>query len=83
MCLIAQTRQRLCGENWSHIYDRLNATRGVNELETEETLSSAWDQRLSYEFVAKSPERALAMAAAEPYVNMTPLMIGRQGRSEV
>jgi hypothetical protein len=39
-------------------------------METEGILSSAWDQHLSSEFVAKSPEDALATMTAEPYVNM-------------
>jgi carboxymethylenebutenolidase len=52
-------------------------------METEETLSSAWDQRLASEFVAKSPEQALATMTAEPYVNAVPLMIGGRWRSEV
>ena len=49
----------------------------------EETLSSAWDQHLASEFAAKSPEQALATMAAEPYVNVVPLMIGARGRDEV
>ena len=50
---------------------------------SEETLSSAWDQHLASEFAAKSPEQALATMAAEPYVNVVPLMIGARGRDEV
>ena len=52
-------------------------------METEGTLSNAWDQHLSSEFAAKSPEQALATMAAEPYVNEVPLMIGARGRDEV
>ena len=52
-------------------------------MRTEETLSSAWDQHLASEFAAKSPEQALATMAAEPYVNVVPLMIGARGRDEV
>jgi len=47
------------------------------------TPPSAWDQRLSSEFVAKSPEQALATMTEEPYVNAVPLVIGGRGRSEV
>ena len=49
---------------------------------TEGTLSNAWDQHLASEFAAKSPEQALAMMTAEPYVNVVPLMIGSRGRNE-
>ena len=52
-------------------------------METEGTLSNAWDQHLASEFAAKSPEQALATMAAEPYVNVVPLMIGARGRDEV
>jgi carboxymethylenebutenolidase len=52
-------------------------------MSTEETLSSAWDEHLASEFVAKSPEQALATMTAEPYVNAVPLMIGARGRDEV
>jgi carboxymethylenebutenolidase len=52
-------------------------------METEGTLSSAWDQRIASEFAAKSPEQALATMTAEPYVNEVPLMIGGRGRDEI
>jgi carboxymethylenebutenolidase len=52
-------------------------------MASEETLSSAWDQHLASEFAAKSPEQALATMAAEPYVNVVPLMIGARGRDEI
>ena len=52
-------------------------------MASEETLSSAWDQHLASEFAARSPEQALATMAAEPYVNVVPLMIGARGRDEV
>ena len=52
-------------------------------MASDETLSSAWDQHLASEFSAKSPEQALATMAAEPYVNVVPLMIGARGRDEV
>jgi carboxymethylenebutenolidase len=52
-------------------------------METERSLSSAWDQHLASEFAAKSAEQALATMAAEPYVNEVPLMIGARGRAEL
>ena len=52
-------------------------------METEGTLSNAWDQHLATEFAAKSPEQALATMTAEPYVNEVALMIGARGRDEV
>jgi carboxymethylenebutenolidase len=52
-------------------------------METEGTLSSAWDQHIASEFAAKSADQALATMSAEPYVNMVPLMIGARGRSEL
>ena len=52
-------------------------------METEGTLSSAWDQHLASEFDAKSADRALATMTADPHVNMVPLMIGARGRDEL
>lgn len=52
-------------------------------METEGTLSNAWDQHLASEFAAMSPEQALATMTAEPYVNVVALMIGGRGRDEV
>ena len=52
-------------------------------METEGTLSSAWDQHLASEFAAKSADQALATMTAEPYVNLVPLMIGARGRIEL
>jgi carboxymethylenebutenolidase len=52
-------------------------------METEGTLSSAWDQHLASEFAAKSADQALATMTAEPHVNVVPLMIGARGRSEL
>jgi hypothetical protein len=49
-------------------------------METEVTLSSAWDQHLA-RVAAQSPEQRLATMTAEPYVNVVPLMIG-SGRNE-
>jgi len=49
-------------------------------METETTLSSAWDQHIASEFAAKSADQALATMTAEPYVNEVPLMIGARGR---
>src|SRR5262245_24935843 len=57
--------------------------RGATQMETEGTLSSAWDQHLASEFDAKSAEQALATMTAEPHVNIVPLMIGARGRTEL
>jgi carboxymethylenebutenolidase len=52
-------------------------------MATDATLSSAWDQHLASEFTARSAEQALATMAAEPHVNIVPLMIGARGREEL
>jgi hypothetical protein len=39
-------------------------------MATEGTLSSAWEQPLASEIVAKSPEQALATITAEPVSHM-------------
>jgi carboxymethylenebutenolidase len=52
-------------------------------METEGTLSSAWEQHLASEFNAKSADEALATMTAEPHVNLVPLMIGARGRAEL
>jgi carboxymethylenebutenolidase len=52
-------------------------------MESEATLSGAWDQHLASEFAAKSADQALATMSAEPYVNEVPLMIGARGRAEL
>src|SRR5262245_40708797 len=52
-------------------------------METEATLSSAWDQHLASEFTAKSAEEALGTMTADPHVNMVPLMIGARGRAQL
>jgi hypothetical protein len=52
-------------------------------METEGTLSNAWDQHLASEFAAKSADQAFATMTAEPYVNVVPLMIGARGRIEL
>ena len=52
-------------------------------METEGTLSSAWDEHLASEFAAKSADQALATMTAEPHVNVVPLMIGARGREEL
>jgi len=52
-------------------------------METEGTLSNAWDQHLASEFAAKSADQALATMTAEPHVNIVPLMIGARGRIEL
>ena len=51
-------------------------------MQTEATLSNAWDQHLASEFAAKSPEQALATMTAAPYVNVVALMIGARGRDD-
>ena len=52
-------------------------------METEGTLSNAWEQHLASEFSAKSADEALATMTANPYVNVVPLMIGARGRTEL
>ena len=52
-------------------------------MQSERTLSSAWDQHLASEFAAKSAEQALATMTADPHVNEVPLMIGARGRAEL
>jgi carboxymethylenebutenolidase len=52
-------------------------------METEGTLSSAWDQHLASEFGARSADQALATMTADPHVNHVPLMIGGRGRDEL
>jgi carboxymethylenebutenolidase len=52
-------------------------------METEGSLSSAWDQHLASEFAAKSADQALATMTAEPHVNLVPLMLGARGRVEL
>ena len=52
-------------------------------METETTLSSAWDQHLASEFDARSADQALATMTANPHVNVVPLMIGARGRTEL
>src|SRR5262245_60591190 len=56
---------------------------GVEEMSTEATLSSAWDQHLASEFTARSADTALATMTADPHVNVVPLMIGARGREEL
>jgi carboxymethylenebutenolidase len=52
-------------------------------MQTEATLSNAWDQHLASEFAAKSADEALATMTADPHVNHVPLMIGGRGRAEL
>jgi carboxymethylenebutenolidase len=54
---------------------------GVDSMQTEATLSSAWDQHLASEFTAKSADQALATMSANPHVLGVPLMIGARGRA--
>src|SRR5262245_10350031 len=55
----------------------------MDEMKTEDTLSSAWDRHLASEFAAKSADEALATMAADPHVNHVPLMVGGRGRDEL
>ena len=41
-------------------------------METEGTLSSAWDQHGASEFAARSADQALATMTADPHVNVVP-----------
>ena len=52
-------------------------------METEGTLSDAWDRHIASEFAAKSVDQTLETMSAEPLVNVVPLMIGGRGRAEV
>ena len=52
-------------------------------METEGTLSNAWDQHLASEFAAKIADQALATMTAVPHVNIVALLIGARGRSEL
>jgi carboxymethylenebutenolidase len=52
-------------------------------MDTQSTLSNAWDQHLAAEFAAKSADQALATMAPGPHVNHVPLMIGGRGRDEL
>jgi carboxymethylenebutenolidase len=52
-------------------------------MESEATLSSAWDQHLASEFAAKSADQALGTMTSDPHVNLVPLMLGARGRDEL
>lgn len=52
-------------------------------METEGTLSSAWDKHVGAEFGAKDADQAVATMTADAYVNLIPLMIGARGREGV
>jgi carboxymethylenebutenolidase len=52
-------------------------------MESEATLSNAWEEHLAAEFTAKSPDEAVGTMTAEAYVNAIPLMIGARGRDNV
>jgi carboxymethylenebutenolidase len=52
-------------------------------METETTLSSAWDQHIASEFAGKSADEAMAAMTAEPHVNEVLLMIGARDRKEL
>ena len=57
--------------------------RGAGDMETEKTLSNAWDQHVGEEFAAKDADQAVATMTVESYVNLIPLMIGARGRDGV
>jgi carboxymethylenebutenolidase len=52
-------------------------------METEKTLSNAWEQHVGAEFAAKDADQAVATMTVESYVNLIPLMIGARGREGV
>jgi len=52
-------------------------------METEKTLSNAWDQHVGSEFAAKDADQAVATMTVDSYVNLIPLMIGARGRDGV
>src|SRR5262245_36173478 len=53
------------------------------DMESEKTLSSAWEQHLGAEFAAKDVDQAIATMTPESYVNLIPLMVGGRGRDHV
>ena len=52
-------------------------------METETTLSKAWEQQLESEFAANSADQALGTMTADPHVTIVPLMAGARGREEL
>ena len=52
-------------------------------METEKTLSNAWDQHVGAEFAGRDADQAVATMTVESYVNLIPLMIGARGRDGV
>jgi carboxymethylenebutenolidase len=52
-------------------------------METEETLSSAWDKHVSAEFTMKDADQSVATMTSEAHVNLVPLMVGARGRDAV
>jgi len=57
--------------------------KGADTVETEGTLSSAWDKHVGAEFGAKDADQAVATMTEDAYVNLIPLMIGARGRDGV
>jgi len=57
--------------------------RGADDMETEKTLSNAWDQHVGAEFAGRDADQAVATMTVESYVNLIPLMIGARGRDGV
>ncbi len=52
-------------------------------MQTERTVWVTWYQHVAWVCAAKSADQALATMAADPHVNMVPLMIGARGRREL
>lgn len=52
-------------------------------MDTRHAMTDMWDRHLASEFKAKSADEALATMAADPHVNVVPLMIGARGRAEL
>jgi len=57
--------------------------RGADDMETEKTLSNAWDQHVGAEFAGRDADQAVATMTVESYVNLIPLMIGARERDGV
>ena len=49
----------------------------------EQKLTNVWNEHISAEFTAHSPDEAIATMVANPLVNQVPVMIGGVGREEV
>ncbi len=49
----------------------------------QQKLTNVWNEHISAEFTAHSPDEAIATMVANPLVNQVPVMIGGDGREEV